>query len=131
MLLRSVGVRTLAICALTLAAATARAQTAAARSPRNANYQIEVALDPHTRTLNAHENITWRNITHNPTSELQFHLYWNAWADTKSTWMRETARTREVHRPKDDFPITGACATSIAATDDGSGDGPVYGRDAF
>ena len=94
----------LVACTLACATGTALAQTAASRSPRNANYQIEVVLDPRARTLTAYENITWRNITHNPTSELQFHLYWNAWADPRSTWMRETARTREVHRPKDDFP---------------------------
>lgn len=84
-----------------LAAAPIAAQDA--RSPRNASYRIQVNLNPRTRTLTATENITWRNITANPTSELQFHVYWNAWIDTSSTWMRETMRTRGVHRPPDDF----------------------------
>ena len=35
------------------------------------------------------ETIRWRNITGQPTSELQFHLYWNAWRDAESTWLRE------------------------------------------
>ena len=44
-------------------------------SPRNANYTIIARLDPATRTITATETIVWRNITANPTSELQFHLY--------------------------------------------------------
>lgn len=78
---------------IVLAGLTASAQTP--RSPRNANYQITVSLNPQTRGLTATETITWRNITTNPTSELQFHLYWNAWVDTNSTWMRESRRFRE------------------------------------
>jgi hypothetical protein len=60
----------------------------AGRSPRNANYSIDVRLDHDTRTLTGREVITWRNVTTRPTSELQFHLYYNAWKNTGSTWMR-------------------------------------------
>jgi len=63
------------------------------RSPRNASYTITVSLDPKARTLAASERIVWRNITSAATSELQFHLYWNAWKDTRSTFMRERALT--------------------------------------
>ena len=75
--------------------ASAPAPTSAGRpepsavSPRNANYSIDVDLDPRTRTLNARGVVSWRNITSRPTSELQFHLDWNAWRNTESTWMRE------------------------------------------
>jgi hypothetical protein len=66
-----------------------RGETAAeARSPRNANYSIDVELDPAGRTLTGRQVLTWRNITSRPTSELRFHLYWNAWANSESTWMR-------------------------------------------
>ena len=41
------------------------------------------------RTLAGRETIGWRNISSNPTSELQFHLYWNALRDLESTWLRE------------------------------------------
>ena len=41
------------------------------------------------RTLHGRERIHWRNISANPTSELQFHLYWNAWRNAESTWLRE------------------------------------------
>ncbi len=77
------------------------AQTA--RSPRNANYTISATLDARARTITGHERIVWRNITKAPTSELQFHVYWNAWADTESTWMKETQRTRPIERPQSDF----------------------------
>jgi hypothetical protein len=60
-------------------------------SPRNANYRIAARLDPATRSIAGSETITWRNITSMPTSELQFHLYWNAWKNTRSTFMRERA----------------------------------------
>src|SRR5688572_8573362 len=60
-----------------------------ARSPRNANYTIDVTLDHARRTLAGRETIRWRNISANPTSELQFHLYWNAWRNDQSTWLRE------------------------------------------
>ena len=62
---------------------------AGARSPRNANYEIDVTLDHAARRLTGRETISWRNISANPTSELQFHLYWNAWRDLESTWLRE------------------------------------------
>src|SRR5947209_11201904 len=60
-------------------------------SPRNANYTITAQLDPQTRTITGSETITWRNITSRPAADLQFHLYWNAWKNDKSTFMRERA----------------------------------------
>ncbi len=60
-------------------------------SPRNANYTIRATLDPATRTITGSETIVWRNITAKPATDLQFHLYWNAWRDTTSTFMRERA----------------------------------------
>jgi hypothetical protein len=60
-------------------------------SARNANYTIAATLDPATRTITGTETIVWRNITARPATDLQFHLYWNAWRDDKSTFMRERA----------------------------------------
>ena len=54
-------------------------------------------------TLTASEHIVWRNITANPTSELQFHVYWNAWRDTKSTFLRERALVAADRHADDDF----------------------------
>jgi hypothetical protein len=72
-------------------------------SARNANYSIDARLHAESRTLTGSETITWRNITTKATSELQFHLYWNAWRDTRSTFLREVALTGGVDRPKEDF----------------------------
>jgi aminopeptidase N len=60
-----------------------------ARSPRNANYDIDVTLDTTTRTLKGRETLRWRNISRQDATELQFHLYWNAWRNADSSWMRE------------------------------------------
>jgi hypothetical protein len=60
-------------------------------SPRNANYTIDASLEPATRTITGRELITWRNISTKTATELQFHLYWNAWRDNRSTWLREAS----------------------------------------
>ena len=61
------------------------------RSSRNANYVLTAALDPLARTIDGRGRLEWRNTTAAATSELRFHLYWNAWRDGASTWMRERA----------------------------------------
>ncbi len=60
-----------------------------ALSARNANYSIDVALNPRTHTLSGRAVMTWRNLSSINTSELRFHLYYNAWKNTRSSWMRE------------------------------------------
>ena len=62
-----------------------------ARSPRNASYSIDVTLNHAARTLAGREVITWRNISTSATSDLRFHLYYNAWKNTQSTYLREEA----------------------------------------
>jgi hypothetical protein len=61
------------------------------RSPRNANYTIAARLDHPTRTIHGDERISWRNISARAATSLQFHLYYNAWRNDRSTWMRERA----------------------------------------
>ncbi len=70
-------------------------------SPRNASYEIKVALDPEARTLTGSQVLTWRNIQTEATSELWFHLYWNAWRNDQSTWMREDRLRERSDRGKD------------------------------
>ncbi|MGD2116583.1 MAG: hypothetical protein PVG07_16130, partial [Acidobacteriota bacterium] len=67
-----------------------------ALSPRNASYTIEVRLDPAARTLEGRQVLEWTNITDVPADELRFHLYWNAWRNERSTWMREEALTGDL-----------------------------------
>src|SRR5258705_1793486 len=73
-----------------------------ARSPRNASYDIDVRLEPADRSLHGHERIRWRNISAHPTNELQFHLYWNAWRNTDSTWLRERRLGGNTNTPRSD-----------------------------
>src|SRR3954470_13081742 len=85
------------VAALFLSSAATSAQPATdgsltpPRSPRNADYTITARLDPATRTITGTEVITWRNDTANAAADLQFHLYWNAWKNPRSTFMRERA----------------------------------------
>ncbi len=78
----------------------------AALSPRNASYTIAARLDPATRTITGSEVLTWRNIARVTADALRFHLYYNAWRNTESTWMRERrlGRGTELHeRPEADW----------------------------
>jgi hypothetical protein len=60
-------------------------------SPRNANYLIAATLDTDLRKLGGSATITWRNTTQHETSELRFHLYYNAWLNQRSSYMRAAA----------------------------------------
>ncbi|RMF56458.1 MAG: M1 family peptidase [Calditrichaeota bacterium] len=57
-------------------------------SERIANYQMDVKLDVEKKLLHGREILTWRNTTSHPTTELQFHLYYNAWRNNKSSFLR-------------------------------------------
>jgi hypothetical protein len=59
-------------------------------SPRIANYQIQVKLDPKTHRLAGHERVVWRNTTADVVSDARFHLYLNAFANNRSVFMRES-----------------------------------------
>jgi hypothetical protein len=74
-------------------------------SPRNASYRIEVELDPETKTLSGREAITWKNLQPIEAKDLRFHLYWNAWRNSLSTWLQEARlRTtgRDLRDPRED-----------------------------
>jgi aminopeptidase N len=71
-------------------------------SPRNANYEIDARLDVDAKVIHGRETIRWRNITDRATSELQFHLYWNAWRDRESTWLREVRMAGRFRAPRAD-----------------------------
>lgn len=57
-------------------------------SPRIANYNIDVRLDSENNLLNAQQVLIWHNQTANTISELQFHLYMNAFRNSESTFMQ-------------------------------------------
>jgi hypothetical protein len=89
---------------LVLGARPAGAQEAP--SPRNASYVMAVRLDPASKTLEGRQTVTWRNIEAAPTRELLFHLYFNAFRNNHSSWMREDRLRRRLDpgerlRPED------------------------------
>ena len=95
--------------------------TQTARSPRNANYSIDITLDHQTRTLRGRELVTWRNTSSQSTAELHFHLYYNAWKNTRSTWMKERLLGRGLslhNRPESDWGWTDISSISLVGTDD-------------
>ena len=91
-----------------------------ARSPRNASYAINVRLDPASRTLKGDELLTWRNITATPATSLRFHLYYNAWRNTASTWIRElrlAGNDQIEKRPQADWGWTDVTSLRLIAAD--------------
>lgn len=54
------------------------------------DYRIQVKLLPETKTLDARETLTWLNDSAVPVSDLQFHLYLNAFKNNRSTFMKES-----------------------------------------
>jgi len=60
-------------------------------SPRIANYEISVKLDPETRKLHGSQILTWRNDSDDQINDLQFHLYLNAFKNDLSTLMKESS----------------------------------------
>jgi hypothetical protein len=107
-----------------------------ALSPRNASYRLQATLDPVRHEITGTGRLTWRNITQSPATELRFHLYWNAWRDTTSSWMREQKLARggaAVRRAPEDFGGIDLKRLSVGgldllgqakfiAPDDGNGD---------
>ena len=74
-----------------LLAAPAAAQSLPEKSDQVVQYRISVTLDPATRQLAGKQTLTWRNPSAtDAVSELQFHLYLNAFKNTKSTFMKES-----------------------------------------
>jgi hypothetical protein len=82
-----VSAKQLACLGLVLAARFTSLAPEAPFSPRNANYTVEVTLDPAAKRLSGTQLVEWRNLQQEPTAELWFHLYWNAWRNSRSTWM--------------------------------------------
>ena len=94
---RARGLARLTIAALL--AASAGSTTAAApqvtQAPREAgapnrvDYEIEARYDAESRDLIGSEVIRWTNRSGVPTSELYFHLYWNAFSNNRSKFALE------------------------------------------
>ena len=99
--------RGLAFCALALVAFLFPGDLQGETLPPDtdvASYEIDVTLDPETHRLVGREKIRWVNRTDQATEEAFLHLYLNAFANVRTTFMREFAWWDESNRtdPGDD-----------------------------
>jgi hypothetical protein len=81
--------RTLALL-FTASASPAFLAAAAPVSPPVVEYTIQASLDAKTHTVNGEERVIWRNPSGDPVSELQFHLYLNAFKNNHTIFIRES-----------------------------------------
>jgi hypothetical protein len=61
-------------------------------SLRNANYAVDARLDVKSKTIYGREKLIWKNSSDSPVTELQFHLYMNAFRNIKSTFLSKPGR---------------------------------------
>src|SRR5205085_4363332 len=90
-MLRARGGRALLVAVLAAAGATPAA-AGAPLSPRLANYRIEARYDAAAHRITAHEQLTWHNAAQEAAPDLYFHLYLNAFANDRSSFVRESGR---------------------------------------
>jgi hypothetical protein len=70
----------------------------------NASYTLEARLDEINHIVFGRGKLNWRNDSTQPAAELRFHMYWNAWRDDNSTWMRERSLVQSSpSRPAEDM----------------------------
>ena len=60
-----------------------------ALSPRIANYTMDISLDPELKILDCHTDLLWRNTSEQPVDHLLMHIYYNAFRNSESTFMKE------------------------------------------
>jgi hypothetical protein len=68
-----------------------RADAPAAFPPPVASYDIDATLEPEGHRLTGRARITFTNPGQVPAYSLRLHLYWNAFSDTGSSWLRQAA----------------------------------------
>jgi hypothetical protein len=100
--------------ALLLAASAA---SAAPLTPPIASYRIRCRLDDSSKTVEGTELLTWRNTTSRPAASLRFHLYLNAFRNTRTTFFRESGGESRSNR----FRTGGWGSISVARVTDAAG----------
>jgi hypothetical protein len=79
-----------------------RADALPERAVHVADYDMSVRLDPERKTLDGRQRIVWRNPAPEPVGELWFHLYLNAFRNSKSTFFVESGgQLRSDRMPQD------------------------------
>lgn len=72
-------------------------------SLRNANYEIDAQLDTATKIVAGSETLTWTNVTEHPAPDLRFHLYYNAWRNSESSFLSSLRyRSMDLSERRDD-----------------------------
>lgn len=66
------------------------------------DYRIKARLIPEEKTVLGEEVLTWLNDSDLPVSELQFHLYLNAFKNNRSTFMKESGGAHRGFRLAED-----------------------------
>jgi hypothetical protein len=75
------------------------------------DYRISATLDAEKKQVQGRERLIWRNPSSDTVADLWFHLYLNAFQNTKSTFMRESGG----HLRNDDMPSEGWGWISVAS----------------
>ena len=81
-------------------------------SERTTRYKIEAKLDTEAKTVNGEVRMTWVNPSQDTVNDLQFHLYLNAFKNSRSVLMQEGPIN---YRHADEFGYTDV--TSIRQSD--------------
>jgi hypothetical protein len=90
-----------------LAVPSARADVLPDRAVHVADYDMRVRLDPEAKALDGQQRIVWRNPAPEPVGELWFHLYLNAFRNSKSTFFEESGgQLRGDRMPEDGWGWT-------------------------
>ena len=74
------------------AASPPQAAAVASPGPQRPKYELWVTLDDLTKTLTGREELVWVNPTRDEVPDMLFHLYWNAFKNEDSAFLREAAR---------------------------------------
>ena len=81
-------------CCATVLLATTAAPARADRLPDRAasviDYRIDVRLDADKKQLVGREHVTWKNPSSDTVTDLWFHLYLNAFKNSRTTFMKES-----------------------------------------
>jgi hypothetical protein len=82
----------LSLCAAVVAALSVSSTALASpfQEPCRADYQIQLRYDEQERRVQGRESIRYTNTTRDDIPDLQFHLYWNAFANDRSTHLVES-----------------------------------------
>ncbi len=106
------------LAALTILAA-ASTPAVAARAERVANYEISAVYDDASHTITARQRVTWRNVSTEAVPDLYFHLYLNAFANTRSSFARQRGDDWQewIDRYPDGWGYTEVTSLRVGTTD--------------